>query len=679
MSLTQRFVAKNRGEGKPDNVLYMEWIAMSILVGLGAMLVAMLLALPIAYFVGFGFSKQAISAASEYFITLFPKLDYWTGAYWEWFYTSFYTVGPNTFIALMPFVVFMFVTLAGVQKNPYDNNPRDLTGGRPAYDRDVEKMGLFEGWIMVLGMWNGMKYKNKLLKLKETLSVLCIAPPGTGKTTGVVVPTIFETNDISMIVNDVKPEICDMTSGYRSQHSLCFRLEWAAEDKPEKGVFYPRWNPISPKSMPARGPQRDLYIDRLVNVAIQDPKGDADPHWTNKGRAALTGFIHHIACKVEAGNYDQIPEKWYGEEASLPMLLDWITEALLKASDEIDRLREEDPNAALFADPVRNFMMDAVREARKYNYDPRAILELTQLANTPDKERGSILSTMDAGLTIFKNSAVRARTCKSDFRFEDVRGMMNPATGKLMPVTIYLVVNQEDAKALSVITGLFVELLSAWLIAHKPNYIKQDGTKIGPYPVLFVLDEFPQMPKLRALLDGPAVGRGQKVSYMMIAQDMGQIQETYGNEATETLFGTTAAKIVFTLTNTKTAERFQQMIGDIQYMKMGSSRQEGVSNSWNPFAANVTRNWETGSLWSAADLLNIPFGKQLVLYQGWTQRSIYCDTPFFFNHPKFKKLVDPGNGGIHPPAAAMPEWLLEERLLEEGYVEMPLEETLEVE
>jgi len=671
MSFESGLKKKNEGLKKTEQSLHYEWIAESMVWGVVSTIVLMFLSMPIYAIVAAGVSKASLDFIKSYFVTLFPEFPYWAGEYLSWFGTSFVEPGPRTAVALLPIMMGFCVAVIGIKRNPYPNNPRDKTRGRMAYDDDVQAMGLLDGFIMVLGLWNGIKKKNKFLKLKETLSALVIAPPGTGKTTGIVVPTIFETDDVSMIVNDVKPEICDLTSGYRSKKSLCFRLEWAAEDNPEKGKFYPRWNPISPRSMPPRGPQRDLYIDRLCNVAVEEPKGDADPHWTNKGRAALTGFIHFMSNKIEAGNYDGIPEQWYGEEVSLPMLLDWITEALLSASDEIDKMREKDPNSALFADPVRDFLNKAVREARQGKYDTRCILEMTQLANTPDKERGSILSTMDAGLTIFKNSAVRGRTCKSDFSFKDVRGMLDPTDGKVKPVTIYMVVNQEDAKALSVITGLFVELLSAWLIAHKPNMVKHDGTKIGPFPALFVLDEFPQMPKLRALLDGPAVGRGQKVSYLMIAQDLGQVQETYGHDATETLMGTTAAKVIFTLTNTKTAERFQDMMGETQGLNAGSwNKDYGLDAIKNMMSKSQSHEWVTYNQWSAADLLNIPFGKQLLIMQGWTQRPIMADTPFYFKHPRFKHMVDPENGGKIPPAPPMPEFLVERRLKEEGYVEI---------
>ena len=168
--------------------------------------------------------------------------------------------------------------------------------------------------------------------------------------------------------------------------------------------------------------------------------------------------------------------------------------------------------------------MGAADEARNNGYSQRAAFELSSIANTPDKERGSILSTMDSGLIVFRNSAVRARTSQSDFSFMDVRGMKDPETGQYKPLNIYVCVSVEDARALGMITALLIEALSAWLVAHKPKGHTRDGKEIGPCDALFVLDEFPQMPKLQALIDGPAVGRGQRVSYLMIGQDLGQIK-----------------------------------------------------------------------------------------------------------------------------------------------------------
>lgn len=648
------------------------WVQLSVFWALITLLVTLPLGYPIQKIAENGFNKPMVSwAIKDYFGNILArdvdgKSFFWLNTQKKW--VSDYT-RQNSFPPLgiiVPFLTFFFVLFVGIGANPYPFNPMHKGGARKARDEDIKEMGLFDGNIMILGARG-----NKFLRLSETLSALCVAPPGTGKTVGIVVPTILTSDDLSLVVNDVKPELADLTSGYRSKFSTCLRLEWAASDRPEQGIFFPRWNPLSPKSIPEMGPNRDLYVDRLVNVVIEEPKGDADPHWTKKGRAALAGFIHYLVSKTEKGNYDGIPEQWYGEEACFPMLLDWITEATLAAQDEIERLRQEDPNAALFADPIRNYMNTAVREARNNNYSPRAILELTALANTPDKERGSILSTMDAGLNIFKNAAVRARTSRSDFSFRDVRGVRNPKTGKWEPMTLYICVNQEDAKALGIITGLLVETLSAFLVAHRPNSKTRNGEDVGPYPVMFVLDEFPQMPKLQALIDGPAVGRGQKVCYLLIGQDLGQVSAVYGKDQTETIISTTAAKIILPLNNEATADRFSKMIGGSTDRDWSDSRTEGLSKNANPFAVNRNYSWVNQPLYGINDFMTMKRWTHVLLYQGFSRFPIVCDTPLYFKHPKLKTLVNPDNGGKYPPAPPMPEWMVERRLKEEGYIEVP--------
>lgn len=138
-----------------------------------------------------------------------------------------------------------------------------------------------------------------MLKLKETLSTLCCAPPGTGKTAGVVIPTIFNSEGLSIIVNDPKPELCYQTTGARNKVGPVFVINWGKEDNPATGEYYPSWNPLSPGALPAPGPERDLYVDSMCNTLVEDPKGGADPHWSKTGRSALCGFIHFISSKCE--------------------------------------------------------------------------------------------------------------------------------------------------------------------------------------------------------------------------------------------------------------------------------------------------------------------------------------------------------------------------------------------
>ena len=577
--------------------------------------------------------------------------------------------------------------------NPNGKDKLDEKSSRKANKEDIEKMGLLKGFMMVLGY-----FKKKPLMMNECLSTLCVAPPGTGKTEGVVIPTICDCNEVSMIINDPKPELKQKTSGYRATVGPVFIMNWAGQDDPARGIYYPSWNPLSPEHVPYNQEQRDLYIDSICNVLVPDkPSSSADPHWSITGRAALSGMIQFIVSKVErakaddyfyariksgefnaddaavlsdyylsmvddpnafaaaailqrgelnesnyvhVGTWEHIPDAWIGKEASLSMILDWLNASEIAIAQDLEERRRQGDQMVMMADPMKDLFLGAVDEARRYAYSHRAVLELTQLANTPDKERGSILSTAMTGLAIFRNAAVRNRTSHSDFHFSDLRGMVDPRDGKVKPVSVYLSINMVDAEALNPITGIFIELVSSYLLANAPDVVR-DGKKMGPYPVLFVLDEMPKMMKLQAVIQGPDLGRGQKISYLIIGQDIHQIQEKYGADAAATIISTTAAKIVMRQNDPDTARRFSEMMGK----KIEIKKEKG------PDGKDVEVKKES-PLYSEMDIMKLPEDKQLVIFQGWYHRPIEADKQYAFKDPRLLEYRAMGE------ASPLPEFLI---------------------
>ncbi len=700
------FVRNPDFEEKDKAVAWLFWTA---LIAIAALYILMLLSLPIGTIIGQGLSRETLAESAAFIKRAVMNPSFLIGRYWAWFKGFMRIAGtPNLawYFPMLPFISFVLIGLIGAAMNPYSFMPTTFGGGRKAEYADIKKMKLFNGFIIVLG-----KFRGKLLKLPETLSVLAVAPPGTGKTVSIVVPTILEAKGISIIVNDPKPELCYLTTGYRATEGPVFVINWGAEDDPAKNIYYPSWNPLSAVCLPPMGPARDMYIDSMVAVLVEEPKGGADPHWSKTGRNAMAGFLHFISSKCERarandyfvntlmegrlnredaavletyyldmpdvsaktaldtlrrgemtsanylpiGTWEGLPEYWHGAEPCIAMILDWLNDTQMKIAADIKRRIDEGDQMAALADPMRDTLDLAVAECKRFGYAQRAMLEMNQLASTPDKERGSILSTALTGIGVFKNAAVRARTKYSDFTFRDLRGMRDPITGEMKPISIYLSVNQVDARALSVITGIFVELMSSFLIANPPNFIGSDGIKSGPYPVLFVLDEFPQMPKLAAVKDGPAVGRGQKVSYLLIGQDLGQISGQYGKDDLETIITTTAAKIVLAQNNEQTAQRFEKMIGSKTIEVKSSSRTEGWSKASNPFAANISRSLQSSSVIGASEMMSLPKTKQIVIMQGFLNRPIMADSPRWFLDPKMKKKCS------MPPSEFVPFWAVAQR------------------
>ena len=575
---------QKRGEEWEEYDHAVQWMSLTVIITLLVTIFLAVISMPLGYVIGNGISKESMDNVGKFMGMIFNDPSYLFSRYWNWMRQIGNYHGPFSFslwLPVLPILSLPIGLIIGAVTNPYRFQSNIHGSGRIATLKDIKAMKLLDGFCMVIG-----KFKGYYLKLPETLSTLCCAPPGTGKTAGVVIPTIFNSKGLSLVINDPKPELCFTTSGARAKEGPVFIINWGAEDNPAEGLYYPSWNPLSPTALPAQGPGRDMYIDSMCNILVEDPKGGADPHWSQTGRAALTGFIHFIASKCEKarandyfigrvyegkldeedkqvlegyyedikmhnpaavraisdlrnnnltvenyvpiGTWDLLPEKWVGREACIAMIMEWLTEAQIKQGQEIKRRLAEGDQMAAMADPMRDLLDAAIEESRKYGYSQRAYTELSTLSNMPDKERGSVMSTAFAGIGVFKNSAVVSRTSFSDLQFKDLRGMKDPITGEWKPISVYLSINQVDARALGVISGIFIELMSSYLISNPPNYVNATDGKMGPFPALFVLDEFPQMPKLKAVIDGPAVGRGQKVSYLLIGQDLGQISGKYG-------------------------------------------------------------------------------------------------------------------------------------------------------
>ena len=388
---------------------YIRRIFLSLLIGLILAYVVAFLIFPIESWIRVGLDRDILAKSVAFWkkAALNPVVLFQGYARWWKGFTSVSPAPLSFYLPILPFCLLLFVSIFGIATNPYHYMPNIFGSGRLASVADVKKMGLFNGFCCVLGKFHG-----KLLKMPETLSVLAVAPPGTGKTAAVVVPTILESDDLSIVVNDVKPELCYNTSGYRATKGPVFIINWGAQDDPEKGIYYPSWNPLSPSCLPPLGPARDMYIDSMVAVLVEEPKGGQDPHWSKTGRNAMSGFLHFIASKCErakandyfvnklqegsfdaedakilatyyadmsdnsallaldalqkgqltlnnyapVGTWEGLPEDWHGHEPCIAMILEWLTSMQMKVAADIKRRTDEGDQMAMMADPMKDVL-----------------------------------------------------------------------------------------------------------------------------------------------------------------------------------------------------------------------------------------------------------------------------------------------------------------------------------
>ena len=574
----------------------------------------------------------------------------------------------------------LFITFLGWQHSPYRSVALIHGNARFATKRDLKlmdeggKLGP-SGRYLHLGYAYGQR-----LSLIETVSVQLLAPPGTGKTTRFVIPAILGTDDCCFIVHDPKPELWDVCSGWSAHVGRAYRLDWGKVDDPSSGVFHPKFNFISRSVVPPAGPARDTFIDSIAKILIPDKDGGGDKYFVDQGRSALVGFTQYLIALVNddvenEARYDDLPDIWNGQEASFPMLVDWISYSQQKASKQAEEGDQAD------ADPLRGYLSSLVDNAIDRDYPQRCIRDLQPLVNMADKERSGVLGTMNQGLLSFRNSAVAERTASSDFSPTDLGGRLRtsalselgldayPETPEQWdaiiprlrpdmwePVSVFICVNQAEAQAFESLTALFFEVCSRELISYGPGERTRLGSIMGPFPTCFLMDELVKMSRCDAVVDGPDLGRSKKRFYVLVAQAIAQIERRYSKEQRNTIMSTCAVRAILPQNDKDTIREVADTVGKTTIKRFSVSRQTGWKGT--PFSGNRSESVEGVNLLSEANVASMPPNHHLLIVQDFLNRPIDCQSCAYYLEPEMLRRSwnprAPVDQRGFPPALPLP-------------------------
>lgn len=667
-----------------------DWITVGILITFVISVFLALIVLPLAHMVAQSFSAASWETVKKFFIYLKSHPGYFFTSYYRW--TVDFSKDPFQSFAIwiptIPIFVFTVGCFLSWYTNPYYFESQEQGTGRLADDRDVKNLGLLNGFSFVLGLWND----RHVLRMNNFMSLLVVGAQATGKTTGVVIPSILMNDDKCLFIYDMKSELFNATGGYRASLGPVFRIDFFGVDDPVNGVFWPTWNPLSDQDLPPPSPGRQGYIGGLVYFLLGDGPTGTDPYWIKAGRAALEGFINYFCDKCEQarandyflqrlyenamddedfevletyyesmektvsvkqalnhlrkgtltfknylpiGQWDPIPEAWIGRQASFPMMMDFITKQQLDISAELRARRDAGDPVAFKTDIWASILSNIVEETTFYGYNRRALVEISQILALPKSQRSSVLSMALSGLAPFKNAAIRMRMASSDFGSIDQRGIKNPITGQWEPVTFYMS-SPIDSMSSSVL-AMFINMYSGTLTIFGPS----EGP-CGPYPLLYIFDDYNFMPKF-SVSDSMGTGASKKFAYMLCCQDLAQLYAAYGGEV-ETLIGNTGAKVFLRINSRETSERINALIETKTFVIWSEGRAEGFGSGTTVFTPqNINYSTMAGLIISNSSIMNMPFGRQYALIQRHHNHPIKLKTPLYFKDREMsrKAKIDP--------------------------------------
>lgn len=442
------------------------------------------------------------------------------------------------------------------------------------------KQGIF------LGLLDG-----KSLCLDESLSVLILAPPGTGKTSAIAIPTLLTSRN-SFIISDLKGELFDLTAPTRSTFSRVWYFNPTSRSTA-------RFNIFAANMMPKSILDYSGHVLNTAHIVIETPQKGED-YFTKAARDAFAFFAQWLIWKNGETSLPEIRSKILSSED-----IAWTVEDMIADLSGEGALCSHNEWAEYGEGLTRKLMEDG---------------RSTLVAAQSDEQWAGVMGTLSTALQPFSDPRIAAATSGlSD---------LNAADLKRECTSIYLVIPDKDLARLSPIVTLIFEALGSQLISEMP--------KPGQVPVTFLLDEFIRLGKLKQVKELPAISRGYRVNAVFIAQDFQQIADKYGREAVSIFNSTCAYKVIFRQNDLKTAKDISDTIGNFTTTKLSTSRSaKGVLKT-----ERSTSEAEEGlALVSAQEILNLGKEESIVIGQGELMHPLKVVNGFWFANTVLQGLV----------------------------------------
>lgn len=448
-------------------------------------------------------------------------------AFWWWRYSDLpntahiWTTASHLFHGLMALslVVVLFCT---VRRGKRMGGKTDLHGSaRWAEKKDVQEF-LSHTHGVTFGGWQDGR-ATSYLRHNQPWNVFVSAPPRSGKSTGIVIPTLFSWPH-SAIVFDIRGELWDLTAGYRTQQGQrCLR--WDPTDTTGTAVCH---NPL----FEIRPYPHDVEDAQLLVEYVMNPDGKADPdHWDRTTYTLLVaGILHQL---------------YVGKDKSLAGVVGLYADA----QQEVNTTLQDMLVAA--HDPQGRYGWTDNVTGQPTKTHPYIASAVRESLDRPAKERGSIISTTLGYLRLYRDPILTANTSVSDLRIEEI------VTSK-QPVSLYLTVQPNQLDRLRPLLRLFLAQCLGTLATNTPTGMKR-------HPLLLVADEFPVLGKHKVFSEQMAYLAGFGITSLLITQDPHQVNAVYGPE--NTIASMCDIRVAFAPNAVRTAQEYSHALGSFTALK----------------------------------------------------------------------------------------------------------------
>lgn len=388
--------------------------------------------------------------------------------------------------------------------------------------------------------------------------VCALAPTRSGKGVGLVIPTLLSWPQ-SVFVLDRKGENYAMTAGWRRDKvgNVVLRFDPA---EPGAGCS---WNALAEIRFGTRYQVSDAQNIALM-VVDDDGKGITGDHFRSAAYELLVGLILHALYKAE-------------KVGRLPGLYDcahMLTGVGDFAAPDTENDLVDDPDgdpralAGLFSE-MSDVELDksdpAAREAKLVISGVGR-----RMGSTPARELGSIISTANNALSLYRDPIVGENTSRVDFKVADLMDHDRP-------VSLYFITTPRNADRMRPLARLLLAQIVLSL-ADRMEYDEAGRSRTThKHRLLLLLDEFPTLGRLDVFESALAYIAGYGMKAYLITQDVQQLYKAYTNY--ESIISNCHVRIAYAPNKVETAEWMSKMTGQTTIIK------EQITTSGKRFGA----------------------------------------------------------------------------------------------
>jgi type IV secretion system protein VirD4 len=362
------------------------------------------------------------------------------------------------------------------------------------------------GGVFLLG-----HHGRRLLVTQPETSVLVIGPTRSGKTAGLVIPNLLDW-DGPAIATSTKSELVDLTAGRRQSLGPVHVYDPTGEVGDR--VRTVTWSPIAG----CDDLDRAWMVASWLCASLQQggARGDNDwAHWAESGKLLIAPLLYIAAI---TGRTIVDVRTWiHGFDIGTPIGI--LEEQLL------------DPATLEDADPIRALSM------------------LASVDQRPERERGTVFSTVMRIFNVFTERAVAESALSSRFDADDFLRSRG---------TLYLCTpRQTPERVASLFVGILMTVVTAAYAVSDNDPSHRKRATLGLF-----LDELANVVPIDDLPALASQGAGRGVMLMSIVQDLSQLRARYGMEKANTILNNHGCKLILPgISDPETAEVVGKLVG----------------------------------------------------------------------------------------------------------------------